>query len=509
MSLFGKIFLQKEKPLRHQPSRKQLRMAKRAYNAAKIDNLTLGWGTTITSADAEIRYSLKQLRARSRNLSQNDPYFKHFLRLCYTNVIGNNGIRLQARSIKQVKTDGSVIFDDRANSIIEESWREWGKKKFCTVTGRYSWLDVQKLFIETVARDGEVLIRKIKGYQNPFGFTLQLIEADHLDEEYNQNLSNGNYIRMGIEFNSLAHPLAYHILNIHPGDSTFATQQGKEYIRIPAEEIIHAYVPERISQSRGVPWGASSMTRSNMLNGYQEAELVAARTGASKMGFFISPDGEGYNGQDHDGDSDNYDLITEADPGTFEQLPAGVDFKEFSPDHPSTAFEPFIRSILRGMASGLGISYNTMANDLQGVNFSSLRQGNLIERDLWKMVQQWVIENLHEEIFSDWLLMSITTEKLGLPLSKFEKFNRPQWRPRGWMWVDPTKEITANSQAIDTGLKSAQDCASEQGMDIEDIYQQLASEQNLREKYGIVLGNKAMPMTKGIQEQVDEEQPEG
>jgi hypothetical protein len=33
-----------------------------------------------------------------------------------------------------------------------------------------------------------------------------------------------------------------------------------------------------------------------MLAGYEEAELVAARVGASKMGFFVSGDGAGYTG---------------------------------------------------------------------------------------------------------------------------------------------------------------------------------------------------------------------
>ena len=43
---------------------------------------------------------------------------------------------------------------------------------------------------------------------------------------------------------------------------------------------------------------AAALTRLKMLDGYEEAELVAARTAASKMGFFTSPDGDGYSGVD-------------------------------------------------------------------------------------------------------------------------------------------------------------------------------------------------------------------
>ena len=59
--------------------------------------------------------------------------------------------------------------------IIEREFANWGKA--CTVDGRLSWVDAQKLFVETVARDGECLIRLVRGYNNPFGFALQFILA--------------------------------------------------------------------------------------------------------------------------------------------------------------------------------------------------------------------------------------------------------------------------------------------------------------------------------------------
>ena len=34
---------------------------------------------------------------------------------------------------------------------------------------------------------GEVLIRHIRNAENPFGYSLQLLEPDFLDEEYNTN----------------------------------------------------------------------------------------------------------------------------------------------------------------------------------------------------------------------------------------------------------------------------------------------------------------------------------
>ena len=60
--------------------------------------------------------------------------------------------------------------------------------------------------------------------------------------------------------------------------------------------MLHVFLPERAHQTRGVPMLATAIGALKMLHGYREAELVAARVAASKMGFITSPDGDGYTG---------------------------------------------------------------------------------------------------------------------------------------------------------------------------------------------------------------------
>ncbi|MFP6708747.1 MAG: phage portal protein, partial [Alphaproteobacteria bacterium] len=61
------------------------------------------------------------------------------------------------------------------------------------------WTDAQRLFIETLARDGEVLVRFVNGYRNLERFAIEFVESDILDEELNAKAQNGNRIRMGVE----------------------------------------------------------------------------------------------------------------------------------------------------------------------------------------------------------------------------------------------------------------------------------------------------------------------
>ena len=91
------------------------------------------------------------------------------------------------------------------------------------------------------------------------------------------------------------------------------------------------------------------------------------------MGFFTSPDGD--ISPLADGTDQNGVPYTDADPGTF-GTPAGrlrlQALRPGLPERPCSANSP--RPALRGIASGLGVAYNALANDLEGVNYSSIRR---------------------------------------------------------------------------------------------------------------------------------------
>ena len=60
--------------------------------------------------------------------------------------------------------------------------------------------------------------------------------------------------------------------------------------------MIHLYMPTRTHQSRGEPFMVSAMSALKMLHAYREAEVIAARIGASKMGMLTTPTGDDFMG---------------------------------------------------------------------------------------------------------------------------------------------------------------------------------------------------------------------
>lgn len=448
----------------------------RNYQGAKSDNFTADWMTTNLVADDILRWQLPKLRARSRDLAANNDHMKNFLRKLKVNVVGHKGITLQNKARLR---NGDL--DKSANRRIEEAFRRWSKTQNCSVCGELSLRDILNLAIESVGRDGETLIRMVRGYDNPFRFALQVLESDHLDENLNTDLPNGNKIRLGVEKNPWGKPVAYHLFTVHPGESMAA---GQKRVRVPAEEIIHVYLKERASQSRGVPWAHTAIIRLRMLGAAGEAAVIALRIGASKMGFIIEPEEGEYEG---DAKDEQGNAISEVEPGLLERLRHGSEFKEFNPNWPNGEYAPFEKAMLRGVSSGLGCSYNSLANDLEGVNFSSLRSGLLDERDGWKVIQEWFIEHTIDRIFPVWLEMAILSGQLPYSITDLGRLNAPQWQPRRWPWVDPLKDVNAQVTALGSGLTTRTRICAEQGEDFEDIVEQLREEQALLKEAGITL----------------------
>lgn len=468
---------------------------RRSYAAAQINRLTEGWTTTSLSANADISASLDSLRARSRQLFRDDPYARKFGQMVTTNVVGAQGFGLQARVY-----DPGGKPDTGANEAIEAAWVRWstrtGGQSMCDASGRQSLRDMLRTGILTAARDGEGLIRFVRGNDagNPFKLALQMLDVDRIDTQLNRPAEQGRgQIRMGIEVNAYGRPLYVWLRNRHPGEMYAAPGelQGGTHVRVAASDLVHYFIADRPEQFRGVPWMHAAMLRINNLGGYEEAAIVASRVGASKMGFFSGPDGADAGTLADSEDAATGELYAEAEAGAFGTLPAGTTFTPFNPDYPSQMFEQFVKANLRGIASGLGVAYHALANDLEGVNFSSIRSGTLEERDQWTMLQEWFIEALLEPIYAEWLGMALAFGQItlangsALPLGKKDKFSGHLWQGRRWEWVDPLRDIQADVAAIDAELQSPQRVAAKLGRDYEDLLDELNQARLARERAGL------------------------
>ena len=471
---------------------------RRMYQGAQFSRLTADWVTSNTSADSEVYGSAQKLRDRARQLCRDNDYARQALRAIEGNVIGQ-GIPFQS----QVRMQRGGKLDTGINDAIEAAWKRWSYAQHCHTGGKLCFADLERLVIRACAESGEVFIRLVR---QSFGgstipLAMEVIEADQLDDGLNGRSQQGNEIRMGVEVDGWGRPIAYHFLAYHPGDYQFSNQQisTQRHKRIPAEEVIHLYRIERPGMTRGITWFASAIQRLHHLAGYEQAEVVRARASSALMGFITSPEGELIGDDVMDGER-----VSNFEPGVFKYLQAGESVTVPQLDAPDGQFEPFLRAMLRAMAAGIGCSYETISRDFSTSNYSSSRLSLIEDRDHWRILQSWLIENFHRRVFSEWLDLAVLSNALALPgyEQQPERFKAARWMPRGWAWVDPAKEVAAYKEAVRCGFKTLADVVAEQGGDLDELLLARQSELAKLDEMGIVVDSDPTQVTGAGQQQM-------
>lgn len=418
------------------------------------------------SADAALLSSLPHLRNRSRALERENPYMRRWLAELVANVLGKDGIRMTP----DIRHKNGKL-DKKTCAAISEGWARFSTAKQFTTTRRHDRAQFSGLLLRSIARDGDALLQLHRNFpKNAFRFALQGIEGDHLSYDTNDERKMGNAVRMSVEIDSYGEHVAYHVSREHPGDH-YAIDYERGY-RVPAENTrdlaktmgttaILPYVQERFGQDRGIPWAAVAIRGLRQLGMYEEALLVAKRISAGKMGFITKTGDVEFDG---DGEDTSGNKTIKAEPGTILELDEGEGFQAWDPKEDAD-YQAFRKGILRGISAGLLCNYNILGNDLEGVNYSSIRQGILSERELWKMLQGWWICTVERPVFEAWLEMAILTGEVDVPMADWERVCSVRFEGRRWDWVDPSKDIEAARQAIELRISSRQQVCRERGGD--------------------------------------------
>jgi lambda family phage portal protein len=120
-----------------------------------------------------------------------------------------------------------------------------------------------------------------------------------------------------------------------------------------------------------------------------------------------------------------------------------------------------------------------LSRDYSQSNYSSSRLALLEDRDTWRAIQQWFIRNFRERLHRVWLQQAVLAGAVeGVPAAEYavaqQKFEAVSFKPRGWSWVDPTKEVEAFKEAVKAGFTTVSDVIAQtdpQGRDAEEVFE--------------------------------------
>lgn len=468
-----------------------------AYRSVRRDNKnTIGWDTSMGSADADTLPYMDPLRWQARDLDRNNPLASGGLDTIVDNVVAT-GLRVQSK----VDTKILGISQEEANAWQTEAERFyylWADSKDSDVTRYGTFWEQQALVLINTLLSGDIFtIRRFKERPGSiFGTCLQMVEADRCMTPPGKALPNGN-VYGGVEVDGDGEPVRYHFLKDHPGNAFLARAvNAGEFVAVNARDAsgaelcLHHYVRRRPDQKRGVSVLAPVMEQFKQLGRYTEAELTAAvvsgmfsvfvKTQAPGLGSGLAGTIPGQVG--HTQVTPPGTGLTRMQSGMIVDLAPGEDVEFANPNRPNTAFDPFTASILKHIGVGLGLPHEVLVKHFTA-SYSASRAAIMEAWKSFRRRRQWLVSGFCQPTYAWVISEAVARGYLQAPGFFDDPLRRAAWLGATWRGapmgqLDPLKEAKAAKEWLSIpGATTIQNVAAEQfGTDWEDNLDQTGRE---------------------------------
>jgi len=434
-------------------------------------------GTTVTSRSLtnELVGAGRTIQARAANVVRNNAHAAAAVQALVANIVGP-GIKPSSQHSDPATRERIHDVAGRLLDLVD-------------FDGPGGFFGAQAMACRTMIETGEAFGQMFEDPDEPNVVRLRLIHPDQVPYEFPM-IGPASRVRAGLELDDFGRVVAYHVLPRRPDDPTAPFYHAFTPVRVPASDMIHLFQPLEPGQLRGLSWFAAVLLELHELDQLNDATLVSAKVRALIMGAISDPEG---NAGGLIGDQDGGVLTAGMEPGTLLNLPPGTTIDWFDPKA-FEGFETFTKAHLRAVAAGLGIPYEVLTGDLEGVNYSSIRAG-LVE--FRKRLEHWQ-HNVMVPRFCQpiWDRVVANAGAAGL-LPGYDAdpaaFHRVEWLPPRQEWVDPKKDAEAEIIAIRAGLKSRTQAIAERGYDAEKIDAELAAERAREARLGLALDTTTSP----------------
>ena len=470
-----------------------------SHTGASMTSQQLGsWMPIAASADADLLPELGTLVARARDIDRNNGIAASGKQTLADNVVGV-GLRLSA--LPDYKALGKTVeWAMEWQRNVESRWRAFSKSlnfdaaRSCNFDGM-----TDQVFRSQISNgDAFALPLWLPRPGQSFCTVMQAIEADRVSNPLGR--PDSERLRGGIELDQYGAPIAYHVRRSHPGDWGLGSVAG-EWERIEAftswgrRRFVHFHDRDRIGQTRTKPLLTPVLQQFRMLDKYAGAELDAAVVNAMMAAFIETPmDTEGlvelFGG--HSNINAELNKRNKARPklksGSIIPLAPGEKFTPFMPARPAAQFEAFTVAVMRHIAAAMGMPYELLLKDFSKTNYSSARAALLEAWRYFRGRREKLSIYWAQPIYELWLEEVINANLVEAPLFYVmrEAYTRNKWIGPGRGWVDPVKEAQAAQIRMNAGISTLEAECAEQGLDWEEVMEQLAREQARRRELGIV-----------------------
>ena len=464
---------------------RQYPSSERQYTAAKSNRLTGDWIPINQDVNTLIRTSSAQIRARSRQLVRDFPFFARAVSVL-TNFTVGSGIQFQSQVRK---ADNS--FDKKICDQIEDAVK-WGMDEL-DAGGRMHGHELERLCKRQDVEAGECLLVKVM-LKDPNRYTpLAYIpyEPDWLSS-VPEIVGAGNQFDQGIEYDPrTGKVIAYHFAV--PTGYGYPYMTGTMNVqRIAASYVIHNYEMLRPAQLRGISPFTTAILIAHDLGDYLDATMDVAKLSAKYLAMVETTDAGGFQASRSVNGTgvDTGKKLESVENAIIEYLRPGEKIQFAKQDTMSDNFTPFTKFVLRMVAVATGVTYELLTSDYDGINYSTLRgiRNDFVSQI--KPVQDRHIRHISQPVRLSIIDAAVQSGRLYLPGYQTNpyKYWKGAFTPPGMESPDPLREGKAWIEQIQYNLRSPQEVAAARGRNLEDILDEISEANRMMKDRDLTMG---------------------
>ena len=460
-----------------------------AYEAADTDRFRgQKWLTSRLSQNSIIDVELETLQDRAKDLYRNDAYASSAINGRVTHVVGT-GYTLQSRVTGQGDEMASEE-DLTLRKQLERVYKKWAKAEAIT--------SKQRMYqrCKGIYGEGILVMSDFGTADKPVPLHVQVISPERLstpfaskvlrvvdgsEVEVSLSSEDFNRTRQGIRFDDQDKPTHYYIRTSLPNDNKDIRYEWREY---PADRVCHSFEEIFPGQIRGIPWLTPAMADLKDIKDFKEAHLISEQVAACFSAFVKRAD-DAYSAADNNATDTASDgqRLEELEPGLIQYLNEGEEVQMANPNRPGDTLAPFMEWYLRTIGAAIGYPYELLANDYSKTTYSSGRLsliGGRITFGCWQKqdIEAW--SHVYERFVEECVVVGAVDIDPTEFAQETARFLLHYYQPDGWPWIDPVKEVQADSDAVDAGLATKTSSLAARGCDFDETqetrYQEQASE---------------------------------
>ena len=486
--------------------------------ARQLEQSLLSWNPADLAPDVAIARGKRLADSRAQDTLRNDAYMASGSDILRDSIVGSH-FRLNA------KPNFKVLG-------LSEAWAEEFQEEVEAKFNLYAespenWIDAQRrstltglvrLAVAVHLAHGEVLgtAEWIREFRRPYNTAIQMISPSRLSNP--DGVPDSPRLRQGVELNRWGAPVAAHIRQAHP--SEYWDQAAYTWKRVPWRkpwgrlQVLHVLEQGMPGQNRGITQMVTALKEMRMTKRFRDVVLqqaVLSATYAASIESEMPPEavhaalggGTGFaqaldpwmsalaeyaagaKGLNIDGVK-----IPHLFPGTKMKINQAGD-----PKGVGTNFE---QSLLRHIASSLGVSYEQLSKDYSSTNYSSARAAAAETEKHMRARKKMVADRFASLIYRLWFEEAMNKGEIeSLPANApnpYEGQNLDAYTASDWIGahrgqIDELKETQAAALRIKYNLSTHEKEAARLGEDYRDVLRQRGREQRMLDAEGLTSGD--------------------